>query len=178
MQSVITSPRTRPSQRGSLGRARVDSGAPFPSKWIALLRVPWRWYQLSGLRLLLLEGSSIPLRMAAIYRSGAWVRRGYMEPVPKGLDQSPTYQSQPHKVAYIRYIERIQASLRFLSIFDYHLVSQSWRDGWESCARTYTEQNQAGMCSLDTSESGNSTPPPVAQQSTTHDPLNPLPSQG
>lgn len=153
----------------------VDTGAPFPSKWIALVRAPWRWYQLSGLRLLLLEGSSLPLRMAAILRSASWVLRGYMEPVPKGLDRLPTYQSQAHKVAYIRYIERIQANLQFLSLFDYHLVSQSWRDGWESCVRSYTEQNQTRMCSSANPDNGNSMPLPTVQQSTTDDRLTPPP---
>jgi hypothetical protein len=159
------------------GRVLVGSARPFPSKWLSLLQAPWRWFQLSGLRLLLSEGSSIPLRMAAILRSVAWARRGYMEPAPKGLRLSLIGQSQVQKEAYICYREKIRVSLRFLSIFDFHLVSQSWLDGWESCARTYKQQSQIEACpTADLRErTEDSKPSQAVQQSTKRDQLAPLP---
>jgi hypothetical protein len=166
---VNSSPRSTSSQKGNLGRVRIDTSGRGLSKWPFPFRVLRRWYQRSGLRLVLLECSSIPLRMAAICRSAEWVRRGYTAPSPKGLGEVPAHQSKAHKYAYIRYIQKTQADLPFLSIFDHHLVSQAWRDGWECGVRVGTGQTQEMLCSSDNPDSGNSMPLLTVQQSTTDD---------
>ncbi len=176
--SSLTAP--TPSLMGMFGRARWDNVRHVLSKSLFPFRVLRRWYQLSILRLLVLEGSAIPLRMGAISRSALWVRRGYKVPSPMGLDELPSSQSQAHRFAYIRYTQKIQAHFPFLSIFDLHLVSQSWRDGWECGVRACIGRNQEEIMRLGPSidpERGNSMPLSAVQQPTRRDPLNQPPSR-
>lgn len=175
-RAAMTSP-LRATQTGKT--ARVLLGIAIPP--LATSRSPFArlrgWYRNSVLRLLVYEIRNSVHRMAAIGRSGEWVRRGYMVPVPKGLEGLLGHQCQAHKSAYIRYKQKIQAHFPFLSIFDHHLVSQAWRDGWECSVRACTLQIQDTSYSSAIPGSGNSMPLPIAQQGSKCDRLNPLPSK-
>ncbi len=145
----IAQVKTTPTQKVNLGRVRIDISGFAPSTRRSLFARLHRWYRLSGLRLLLLEGRNLVHRIGSILEIAAWERRGYKAPIPKALNQISIPSFQLHKHAYMLHMQQTESAFPFLSIFDLHLVSQAWKAGLEYGIRTRTEQNQEAQSSLD-----------------------------
>ena len=133
-------------------RVQVDtSSLPTSTAWSPLASI-LAWYRASALRLLIAELGSLLLRIAHSFEIRARERRGYVGKVPKVLEGVPAFHSRPDRRAYMHHMRQTEARFPFLTIFDLHLVSRSWRGGLECSAHTCTEQNQNSHSSANPGE--------------------------
>jgi hypothetical protein len=136
-----------------------------------------RWYHVSELRLLVKELRSLPYRMARSCEIREEELRGCtgLGHTESASIQSPPFRNRRH--AYIHHMQQLHAVHPWMTIVDLLLVEEAWKAGSEWRDHMDRWRNQINRSSV-RPEGSNSIPPQVVQQSTTRDPLTPLPSQG
>ena len=135
---------TTPSLKDRTERAPVGTSNPSPSIQLSPFPFLRRWYQLSLLRVLLSEGNAGLRRIRWIREIRAVERLSGKDSVRHWMGQSLV--SAAYKCAYIRHMQRMEVRHPFLSIFDLHLLSQSWKAGLEYGIHIGMLQNQDRSC--------------------------------
>ena len=127
---------------GTIGRVRLDTSMPLPSKPRSPLARLRYWYRNSLLRLHVLEGIACLHRMKCIRQIRA-VEMG------RGTVLTQSWMNRvrvpaAYTVPYTLHMQRMETLYLSLSIFDLFLLKESWMVGLEFGIHIGKSQNQVG----------------------------------